>query len=328
MKCTTKTGMILGLLITLTLAGCSSVELDTDLTRAAEAGDATKVKSLIAKGADPNGRESHSYTPLMIAARGGHTDVIKVLLEAKANTEMRDCRTGWTPLIHALHKSKNTAAQALIDGGANVNAPATDCGEKSAEGDITPLMFAAAYDNAAMVKALLDRGANPYSMHGADTPLSSAVRGMLPFGDIDGASSNLCPTETVKTLLEKAPDLNMHGGLADRTAIYIARQKGCMEVVSLLEQRRSVPAWDQGGSRLGTHLVRVSPVGWISGEYTSRSDGDYHSFLCGETKVEIKSEELFVNGKSYGALQPGDMVDVNDGTVTVNATEVREVAVR
>jgi ankyrin repeat protein len=302
----------------LTLAACQSHHPSTALTVAAERGDAAQVKRLITAGADVNEKDKAGYTALMWAARNGHTEVAGLLVEARADMNVRDCASaGWTPLMHAIHKNQNDLARLLIERGADVNAQAGDCRERKVEGGKSALAYAAANDNAEIVKALLARGANPYGMHGAKSALSYAVAGTL---DVDHLADGKCPTETVKALLERAPDLNLQGDIWDRKAIFIAKQKGCTELVTLLERRGSMLGVNQGGSRLGSHLVKVSPACWTN--ESSSSEGGKHRFSCGDTTVVIDGEKLVVNGQSYGTLKQGDTVDVEQGKVRINAKEV------
>ena len=56
--------------------------LDRKLHSAVRSGDKAEVKSLLAKGADPNARDGTAgITPLMSAVTGGHIDIIKILLQ-------------------------------------------------------------------------------------------------------------------------------------------------------------------------------------------------------------------------------------------------------
>jgi len=311
---------ITGLML-LMLAGCTRLPT-TALTIAAERGDAVEVRRLIAAGAEVNERDKAGLNALMWAARNGRTEIAKMLVDARANLNARDCAVnGWTPLMHAIHKNQNAVAHLLIERGADVNAKAGNCQEQSAEGGATALLHAAGNDNAEIVKILLAKGANPYGTHGSASVLSNAVAGAW---DIERLGHGKCPTETVKALLEHAPDLNLRGDIWDRKAIFIARHKGCAEMVKMLEKHKSMLTSEQSGSRLGTHLIKVSPACWSS--ESSSSGEDKHRFSCGGTTIAIEQEQLTVNGQSYGALQPGDTVEVEDGKVIVNAKEVRASA--
>lgn len=229
--------MIASLIIMLMTFAACSYEPDTPLAIATAKGDNTTVRVLLSRRVDVNQKDSHGYTALMWAARHGHTEAVKSLIDAGADMNLRDCAsTGWPALIHAIHKNQNEAARLLIDRGADVNARAGGCQELRAEGGATPLMYAAGYDNTEIVKALLEKGADPYAGANGSTVLSEAVGGAW---DIDRPTADKCPTETVKVLLEKAPKLKLTDGFWDRAALFFAKRNGCSEVISLLEKGRN-----------------------------------------------------------------------------------------
>jgi uncharacterized protein len=212
---------------------------ETDLAIAAERGDAAAVRSLLASGRAADAREN-GYTPLMFAARGGDTETVNALLDARADPNARDCRRGWTPLIHAIHEQQRHAARALVLGGADVNARAGDCRERSAESGRTPLMFAAMYDDPELVRFLLERGADAHAESEGANALTHAVGGAAlgKLKDIDRAASRPCPTETVRLLLAKAPDLRVRRSVLDRAASSILKTK-CPSVERLLNNPQS-----------------------------------------------------------------------------------------
>ena len=222
---------------------------ETELTAAAERGDADAVKHLIAQGKDANARDN-GYTPLMFAARAGDPETVNALLDAKADPNARDCNRGWTPLIHAIHEQQRHAARALVERGADVNARAGDCGQQSVESGRTPLMFAAMYDDAELVKFLLERGADPRAEYDGANALSHAVGGAAlgRLSDIDRAATNPCPVETVRLLLAKAPDLRVRRSVFDRATSAILKTK-CPAVERLLNnpQAAARPAQAQLG---------------------------------------------------------------------------------
>lgn len=126
------------------------------LLDAVTAGDATRVRTLLAAGADCNQRNGDGATALMLAAHAGRLDLVKALLDAGADVNARDER-GWGALTQAaynadLDRGFAEVAQALIDAGADVEAPIGY--------GVRPLMLAAGYGETAVVETLLRAGAD------------------------------------------------------------------------------------------------------------------------------------------------------------------------
>jgi len=120
--------LVLGAALT-GLAGCGMPAADTPLTIAAQNGDAAAVRTLLARGADANGKDSHGLTPLVRAARRGSYDAAVALLDGGADPNLYDSvwtRPGWSPLMNAVHKSQPRIVKLLIDRGADVNARTAD----------------------------------------------------------------------------------------------------------------------------------------------------------------------------------------------------------
>ncbi len=73
-------------------------------------GDVSKVKSLLARGADPN----HPwYYPLRTACRNGNLKIVKALVEAGADTERWDHR-GRSPVHYAAWRGHKKVMVYLI----------------------------------------------------------------------------------------------------------------------------------------------------------------------------------------------------------------------
>lgn len=174
---------------------CSENEADvcTPLMSAAESGRLEEVRALLASRVDVNARLGAGHTALMFAANEGHLEIVKALLAAGADPNafgatfhygafaawmaaLNHCNENWqeifdamiaagvelnpqtgiffSPLGYIITKQKDPAMiAALHKRGADVNIRDSDAGE-------TPLMLAAKYSSAEVVKALIAAGAD------------------------------------------------------------------------------------------------------------------------------------------------------------------------
>jgi ankyrin repeat protein len=139
-------------------------------------------------------------TPLMYAARYGDGDSLRRLLEAGADPNARN-EAGVTPLMWALANTENT--RVLLEHKADANA--------RSENARTPLLIATSqFGSAAVVKLLLEAGANP---NGA------GLRGTTPLAE----ASVLGDDVVFRLLLEHGADPKKVGG----AAITSAMEAGC-----------------------------------------------------------------------------------------------------
>ena len=166
----------------------------------------------------------------MTAARAGQVPVIRVLAAAGASLEIRDRRsTGWTALIHAIHKDRTEAVQALLAAGADANA--------RCEGGTTPLMFAAAYGNTGIVRSLLDEGADPASLRREESRLSGTLS--------EEAACSTSPTAlpSGRAIRKRsgcswsAPGSRARAGDRDARREIAGRSKECSELISRIQPR-------------------------------------------------------------------------------------------
>lgn len=139
------------------LPGCASTSPRCDATsslydallnsRIAEA------KSLIKKGANVNcvGDADAGFTPLIVAAINGHTEIARLLVAKGANVKSEDV-AGGTPLSHAAAFGRTGVARLLVDNGANVNSADIT--------DSTPLMNAAKNGHTETAMLLIAKGAD------------------------------------------------------------------------------------------------------------------------------------------------------------------------
>jgi ankyrin repeat protein len=124
-------------------------DLDSDLLEAAKAGDTAEVKKLLEKGADVSARSEHGATALMIAAGGGHVEVVETLIAEGAYAEGGE---GASALMLAAGEDHAEVVKTLIAEGADVNARTGD--------GVTVLMWMAGGGHAEVVKTLIAKGAD------------------------------------------------------------------------------------------------------------------------------------------------------------------------
>lgn len=147
----------------------SPKQLASWVVGAAENGDAASLRKLLDGGA---GRwnvvgDFDSWRPIHYAAKNGHLECIKVLLEHGADIHSEDIENE-TAITLASFYGHTECVRYLLEQGANVN----DCAV-----DGTPLIYAAQCENAECVKLLLEHGAcvNTSVSYGI-TSLKQAIR--------------------------------------------------------------------------------------------------------------------------------------------------------
>ena len=154
-----------------------------EFAKAAKFNDLSTVRSLVSKGVNPNSLDAKGElmlnlaikdnsedviaylvanketdvdisnkfgeTPLMIASIEGNLPLAKTLIQQR-NAQIN--HIGWTPLHYACARGHLTVAQYLIANGAII--------DSLSPGNTTPLMMAVQSGNEALVKLLLDKGAD------------------------------------------------------------------------------------------------------------------------------------------------------------------------
>lgn len=213
---------------------------DTALSVAAEQGHAKIIGLILAKGVDPDeGRRSmptfvisalggrkaeERNTPLIKAAQGGHADAVRVLLDAKADPNIRGF-AGKTALYWAVERGYADVVGQLLDHGADPNI-------KSAAG-LTPLIEAAKNGRVDIVKPLLAHNASVDAREGGDVlpgtldTSGAAAMTALMFASIGGHS------DVVRALLDAGADVTIRNNNG-QTALEEAEKSGHPEIASLL----------------------------------------------------------------------------------------------
>src|SRR5688572_1265954 len=216
-----------------------STSRGTALVAASCAGHVDVARTLVDRGADLNARNPDQpnavppgpwgQTALGCAAQHRGTEFIQLLLDKGADINLTSYR-GQTPLHLALQNprevDKATAnALVLISRGANVNATIPEHGA-------TPLDLAVEYRLLEVVRALLDKGANPNKSAPRTTLLTSALTSR-PNADI------------ALLLIDRGADVNAvadsTGGSRDVSPLYLAIQANQAAVVRALLAKGANP---------------------------------------------------------------------------------------
>ena len=203
---------------------------EEELLSAAEEGNADEVRRLLSSGlvdANRMGRvervlvlgsggrkvtKTVSSTPLCEAARGGHIEVVELLLEYGAKTGVLG-EDSSTPLHLAASKGHTAMVKLLLDRGADIQM--TDIWKN------TPLHQAARFGHKEVAKLLLDRGAQTNSIYNslASTPLHEAA---------------ICgQKDIVKMLLDEGADPKIRD-FSGKTPLFRARLSGRLDIVDIL----------------------------------------------------------------------------------------------
>jgi hypothetical protein len=133
------------------LPAAEQKRVDAAIEKAIESRDAAQVKTLLAKGANPNGRAGEQSF-LMRAVIWGNLEMVTALLEAGADPDFGN-GTSIAPLFTAALVNELTILDALLEKGADPNAQLPDNG-------YTPLHGAAINGNTEAIEKLLEKGAD------------------------------------------------------------------------------------------------------------------------------------------------------------------------
>lgn len=189
--------------------------LESPLKIAAKKGHSNVIKLLLSRGAYVN---TGDYTPLMIATDEGKVEAVEVIIGYSKDIDIND--TGIdneTALHHACRSRQYKIAEILINAGANLEWP-DDHG-------ITPLICAVQEKDIKMAQLLIKNGAD---VNGSDlregysgqTPLMHAAS----YGNID----------IVDLLLKNGAEINIKNKYGE-TALDYAIRKKAKEMITFLE---------------------------------------------------------------------------------------------
>jgi len=229
----------------------------TPILFAARQGDLECTRSLPGAGADVNDVAPDGNSVLLTAAHSGHGELARFLLDHGANPDAAGA--GYTSLHVAVLTRDVELAKALITHGANVDARLTRGTPSRRTGedlvlpqsllDATPFFLAAKFVDLAMMKTLVDAGADTtLTLRDGTTPLMAAAglgwAGTTNRRGID-TTANKSATDphddepntllAVQMALALKADVNQTNQ-AGETALFGAVRKGFTRVVELLAE--------------------------------------------------------------------------------------------
>jgi len=88
---------------------------------AAKRGDVAALSSMLDAGADPDSRDAHGQTALMLAAHAGHRDAVHTLVDAGAELD-HSAKFGLTATMLAVVAGHEAVARLLAEAGADLRA--------------------------------------------------------------------------------------------------------------------------------------------------------------------------------------------------------------
>ncbi|MCX5657976.1 MAG: ankyrin repeat domain-containing protein, partial [Candidatus Omnitrophica bacterium] len=196
----------------------SSGDIEDNLWKAADEGNAEEIRSLLEKGADVNAKKENRSTPLFVASYNGNLDIVKLLLEKGADVRITGGGGNARALFVASQNGHLDIVKLLIENGADVNV--------KDDRNFTPLFAASGEGHLDIVKLLIENGAdvNAQSNNGF-TALMFALEQMY--------------LDVAELLLEKGADVNMKTSNG-KTALSIAETKGYSgRIVDLIREATS-----------------------------------------------------------------------------------------
>ncbi|MBR2537060.1 MAG: quinoprotein dehydrogenase-associated putative ABC transporter substrate-binding protein [Hyphomicrobium sp.] len=209
-------------------------DLNLELANAVLASDAERVRFLVDKGADINGRDNQGYAVLQNAARNRDDKIVTELLALKADVNATDS-DGMTALHHAVMRNHPETIMALAAGGAKLDVPN--------QAGYTPLAIAIIEDQFKSAMALIEAGA----------PLETAVgpAKLTPLMLVSGKEGNRLtlgagvsrvekfnpkdpgPIDIARALLAKGANVNAVSG-SGLSALLLAAAHNNAPIVGLL----------------------------------------------------------------------------------------------
>ena len=242
---------------------------NTPLMFAARAGDLDTAKLLVAAGANVNDVDAWGVSVTVLAAHSGFRDLVEFLLEKGADPNASGA--GFTALHEAIMRRDETLVRTLLAHGASPHLPLKDWTPTRRQSSdfhfepelvgATPFWLAARFTQPAVMRLLVERGADPKFVHRSDrvvdgrggkaydyqlqatTALMAAV-GMGGGGNawvpVERSQREALALDTVKLAVELGIDINA-ANVDGRTALDAAKALKFERVATYLVERGAKP---------------------------------------------------------------------------------------
>jgi ankyrin repeat protein len=233
---------------------------DTALMFAARVGDLESAKLLVAAGANVNDADAWGVSATVLAGHSGYTDLVEFLLQKGADPNA--AAAGFTALHEAIMRRDERMVSALLDRGADANAPlrawtptrrsSYDFHFEPALVGATPFWLAARFNEPGIMRLLAKHGADPLFVQHSDevavnkgfkhkTEVTTALMAALGMG---GGTAWVQPTggrealtlETVQLAVDPGVDINA-ANTDGRTALTAAKSLKYNSVAMFLVER-------------------------------------------------------------------------------------------
>ena len=262
----------------------------TALTFAAREGDIETTRYLLDRGADINQTTEYGWTALLTATNNRHYKLGAFLMERGADANIAN-KGGWTPIYLATDNRNIEGGdypvpkpdmdhldyiRMLLDHGADPNARARDntltrtifTMQWFYEAGCTPFIRAAQSSDTALMRLLLDYGADPFmTTDNGDTALTAAGG----IGWVEGVTYERSAKENYEAIRLLLDDLGLDPNVANkegRTPLMGAALKGRNDVIEMLVAHGARLEQRDGGSRdTDTNVSAISGHTWQALDY-------------------------------------------------------------
>lgn len=196
-----------------TVGDIGAIEYELPLLQAVSDEDMSEMKTLLASGADVNGKDKNydGITAIFVAVESGNIETVRTLLEFGAKINARD-ESKRTPLMRLDNDATPELVKMLLSYGAKIKA--VD------EAGNNVLHHAVVYADAEIIQVLISEGAK------MDAPNEDGQTPLMIAAEYENI-------EAAKTLLNAGANINLRDK-KDRTALGIALENDYKELAELL----------------------------------------------------------------------------------------------